>query len=225
MNACGVNSSSITLTWSRWMPQLREILAVRTEILADGRHRDRIAAEQLEVVGDVARAAAELAAHARHQERHVEDVHLVRQDVVLELVLEHHDGVVGERTADQRRHRAVVFAMGNRQARRAAAGPGAAPLRRRSGNGWRRCGQRARTASGARRRSRRMSPKRVLAWAFRVSLAATPATRCCLANAPVRPPLRTLRPSALTDPRLRCSRGSAACFPTTCPSTWARPTP
>ena len=60
------------------MPQLVELLAVRPEILADGRHRQRIGAEQLEVVGDVAGAAAELAAHARHQERHVQDVDLVR---------------------------------------------------------------------------------------------------------------------------------------------------
>ncbi len=83
----------------------REVLAVRREVLADGRHRQRIGAEQLEVVGDVAGAAAELAAHARHQERHVQHVHLVGQDVVLELVLEHHDGVVGQRAADQCRHR------------------------------------------------------------------------------------------------------------------------
>ena len=61
---------------------------VRAEIAADGGHRNGIAAEQLEVVGNVAGAAAELATHARHQEGHVQDVHLVRQDVVLELVRE-----------------------------------------------------------------------------------------------------------------------------------------
>jgi hypothetical protein len=87
----------------------REPVAVRAEVLAHGRHRDRVAAEQLEVVGDVAGAAAELAAHARHQEGHVEDVHLVRKDVVLELVREHHDGVVGQRAADQGCHRQIVL--------------------------------------------------------------------------------------------------------------------
>ena len=83
------------------MPTVLHPLAVRAEVLAARSPSDRLAAQQLEVVGDVAGAAAELAAHARHQERHVQDVHLVRQDVVLELVREHHDGVVGERSADQ----------------------------------------------------------------------------------------------------------------------------
>jgi DNA-binding protein YbaB len=73
-----------------------QMLAIRAEILADRAERDRIVAEQLQVVGDVARAAAELAAHARHEERHVEDVHLVREDVVPELVREDHDRVVGK---------------------------------------------------------------------------------------------------------------------------------
>ena len=80
---------------------LLHVLAIRAEVLADRGERDRVVAEELEVVGDVAGAAAELAAHARYQERNVQDVDLVRQDVFLELVLEHHDGVVGERTADQ----------------------------------------------------------------------------------------------------------------------------
>jgi hypothetical protein len=94
--------------------QALEPRPVGTEILADGRHRDRILAQQLEVVGDVAGAAAELAAHLRHQEGHVQDVHLVRQDVVLEMVLEHHDGVVGQGTADQGRHGAASGRRGRR---------------------------------------------------------------------------------------------------------------
>ena len=65
----------------------------------------RLAAQQLQVVGDVAGAAAEFAAHVRHQEGHVQDVDLFRQDVVLEVVVEHHDGVVGHGAADQSVHR------------------------------------------------------------------------------------------------------------------------
>ena len=53
-------------------------------------------------VGDVARAAAELAAHRRHEEADVQHVDLVRQDVVAEAALEGHDVVVGERAADER---------------------------------------------------------------------------------------------------------------------------
>ena len=105
MKHCGVNWFSNHAHAVEADPAFLEVLAIGREILADRGHRDRIAAEQLEVVGDVAGAAAELATHSRHQERHVQDVHLVGQDVVLELVLEHHDGVVGERTADQCRHR------------------------------------------------------------------------------------------------------------------------
>jgi hypothetical protein len=56
------------------------------------------------VVGDVAGAAAEFPAHVRHQEGHVQDVDLVGQDVVLEVVVEHHDGVVGDGAADQGTH-------------------------------------------------------------------------------------------------------------------------
>jgi len=78
----------------------QQVLAIGPEILPDGGQRQRIAAQELQVVGDVARTAAELAPHLRHQKGHVEDVDLVRKDVVLELVGEHHDGVVGQGTAD-----------------------------------------------------------------------------------------------------------------------------
>ncbi len=42
----------------------------------------RLAAQQMQVVGDVAGAAAPFAAQRRHQEADVQDVHLVRQDLV-----------------------------------------------------------------------------------------------------------------------------------------------
>ncbi|MNC89462.1 hypothetical protein D3C83_54010 [compost metagenome] len=88
--------------------ELLHALVVRQVIVPHGRHDQRIAAEQLEIVSNVAGAAAELAAQVRHQEGDVQDVQLVGQDVVLETVAEHHDGVVGDRAADQRAHR--VFA-------------------------------------------------------------------------------------------------------------------
>jgi hypothetical protein len=59
------------------------------------------AAETLEGVGDVGRAAAELALERRGEERHVQHVEAIGEDVVLEVTGEHHDGVVGHRTADQ----------------------------------------------------------------------------------------------------------------------------
>src|SRR5690606_26980906 len=87
--------------------QRGEMLVVGAEIAAHGAHRHRLATQQVQVVGDVAGEAAELPAHARHQERDVQDVHLVREDVVLELVRKHHDGVVGEGTTDQGGHQSV----------------------------------------------------------------------------------------------------------------------
>ena len=56
---------------------------VRPEVQTDAAHRIAHVAEQLQVVGDVARAAAELAPHLRHQERHVQHVELVGKDVLL----------------------------------------------------------------------------------------------------------------------------------------------
>ena len=53
-------------------------------------------AEQTQIVGDVGGTAAELAAQGRHQERHIEHVDLVRQDVFAKTPLEHHDVVVGD---------------------------------------------------------------------------------------------------------------------------------
>ncbi len=70
-------------------------------------------AQQLEVVRDVAGAAAELAPHVGHQERDIEDVDLVGQDVVAEAVAEHHDGVVGDGAADQGVHGAEACLSGS----------------------------------------------------------------------------------------------------------------
>ena len=82
-------------------------LASTAEIQTDAAHRITDVAEQLQVVRDVARAAAELPAHLGHQKRHVEHVQLVGKDVRFETVREHHDGVVGDRSTDEC---ALVFA-------------------------------------------------------------------------------------------------------------------
>src|SRR5262252_2145398 len=77
-------------------------LSVRAKVGTHRRHRHPVIAEKREVVGDVARAAAVLAAHLRHEERHVQDMDLVGQDVIGEAIAEHHDGVESERATDQR---------------------------------------------------------------------------------------------------------------------------
>ncbi len=97
--------------------------AVAGEVLADGGHGQRIAAEQLEIVGDVTGAASEFLSHLRNQERHAEHVHLVGQDVILEAIVEHHDVVIGNRTANQSCHgcRSLVIATTTAKARYSAA--------------------------------------------------------------------------------------------------------
>jgi hypothetical protein len=90
------------------MPSARaerlEPLEVALTVVADGSQHERIAAERAQRVGDVAGAAAPLAPHRRHQERHVQDVHLVGQDGFREAPRIGGDGVEGERAADQGRH-------------------------------------------------------------------------------------------------------------------------
>ena len=55
---------------------------------------------------------AEFAFHLRDQEGHIEDVDLVREDVIGELALEHHDGVEGDGTADESAHESVASVVG-----------------------------------------------------------------------------------------------------------------
>jgi hypothetical protein len=55
-------------------------------------------------VGDVAGTAAELASQRRHQERDVQDVHLVGQDLLRETAWKVGDGVEGQGATDQGGH-------------------------------------------------------------------------------------------------------------------------
>lgn len=67
-------------------------------------HGQAIRAQELHVVGDVARTAAELALHLRHHETHIQEVDFFRQDVVPEGIQKRHDMVIGEGAADKRSH-------------------------------------------------------------------------------------------------------------------------
>jgi len=80
---------------------------VRRKIVADRGHDQRVSAQHLQIVGDVARASAVFPAHFRHQKSDVEDMDLFGQDVFFELVFEHHDGVVSHGTANQCAHRYI----------------------------------------------------------------------------------------------------------------------
>ena len=101
MKACAVKASSTRLTYST-------VDALGLEPLA-GTDRNRgprspsaaRIAQQAQAVGDVRRAAAELAAHLGNQKGDVQDMDLVGQDVRLEVVGEHQNRVVGHGSADQ----------------------------------------------------------------------------------------------------------------------------
>ena len=79
---------------------LRHPVAVRAEVVPDRAHRVAVGLEQSQIVGDVAGAAAEIAAQRRHDEGDVQHVDPLRQDVVPESARVDHHRVVSERTAD-----------------------------------------------------------------------------------------------------------------------------
>jgi hypothetical protein len=63
---------------------------------ANGGHDQGLAAEVVQGVGDVACAAAKLAAQGGYEEGDVEDVELLRQDLLRKFAGESGDGVEGE---------------------------------------------------------------------------------------------------------------------------------
>ena len=81
-------------------------------VVPDCRHDERIVPKEPQGVGNVAGASAELAPHVGHQKGDIKNVELVRQYVVTESIPEHHDGVVGNRTADQRAHHVPEYGGG-----------------------------------------------------------------------------------------------------------------
>ena len=101
MKACAVYASATVRTYAVVAPHERRRCDVVVAVDADRRDDHRLAAERRQVVGDVAGAAAELAAQRRHQERDVQQVHLVGQDLVGEAPAEIRDAVEGERSTDE----------------------------------------------------------------------------------------------------------------------------
>jgi hypothetical protein len=95
-----------------------QVIEVGLTVLANRRDWPRRSVQQSQVVGDVAGASAELPAQRRYEERNVQDVHLVGQDVLLEAPREQHDRVEGERAADQCGHDGIKGKTDTGQSRR-----------------------------------------------------------------------------------------------------------
>ena len=80
----------------------RQPLHVADAVVSHRSHHDRLAAQTLEVVRDVAGAATPFAPHLADLKGDREDVRLAGQDVPGETIGKHHDGVERERSADKR---------------------------------------------------------------------------------------------------------------------------
>ena len=85
--------------------QLVQAIEIRQSIAANGGHDDGIPTQKTQVVSNVACTTTEFTAHGGNQEGHIQNVNLVRQDLVLKFALKVHDGVVSNRTADQASHK------------------------------------------------------------------------------------------------------------------------
>jgi hypothetical protein len=79
---------------------LLEPLYIVSAVVAHGSHGQRRAAQGLQAVGNVAGATAKVATQSGHQERHIQDVQLIGQDLLRKAPLEGHDGVKGQRATN-----------------------------------------------------------------------------------------------------------------------------
>ena len=83
----------------RVQSQLLDAAAVASEIAACGGQHQGPFAQQRQVVGDIAGAAAEFPPQLGNVEGYIEDMYLVREYALAEAAAKQHDAVVGERTA------------------------------------------------------------------------------------------------------------------------------
>ena len=77
---------------------------VRSEVVAHRREDQRVLAQLAQVIRDVSGHPAEVRVETLDVEGDVQDVKLVRQDVILEPVWKNHDVIQGERARDEDRH-------------------------------------------------------------------------------------------------------------------------
>jgi hypothetical protein len=88
-----------------------QALDVVAAVVSNRRHHHGITAKTLEVIGDVACAAAPLTAHFGNLKRDRQNVRLLGKNVARKAIGKHRDGVNRERAADQRAWRHVRKVM------------------------------------------------------------------------------------------------------------------
>ena len=75
--------------------------AIRREV---GTHRSKWqwrATKHVQIIRNITRHATKVFAHFWHEKRHIQHMHFVRQNVILEVVLKHHQGVIGKGAANK----------------------------------------------------------------------------------------------------------------------------
>src|SRR4051794_17957744 len=102
---CPVNTAHVGLSNT----EIIQPGGVRLVIVADGCHDQRIAAYHIQVISNVTCAAAKLTSHIRYQKRDVQNMNFLWQDMVLEMIVEHHYGVVRNRAADESIHLQIPY--------------------------------------------------------------------------------------------------------------------
>ena len=88
-------------------PQVVQSKEIGISVIANGGHDQRFTTQQLKIVGNVSRTPSELTAHFRYQECDIQNVDLLRQNMVLETIMKNHDVVVRDGAADERGHRVI----------------------------------------------------------------------------------------------------------------------
>jgi hypothetical protein len=84
--------------------QRAQALEIGRAVVAERGQNDGLAAERPQRVGDVPGAPAVFALQRGHEKRHIQDVQLLRKDLLGKAAVKRRDGVEGEGSADQGGH-------------------------------------------------------------------------------------------------------------------------
>ena len=84
--------------------QALQALNVSAAVVAQSGHRVGLATELVQAIGDIARAPTKVTPQSRHQKRHIQNVQLVRQDLLGKAPFKIHDGVKSQGSTNQRSH-------------------------------------------------------------------------------------------------------------------------
>ena len=88
-----------------------QVFGVICTVIAQCRDDLRLPAQQMQGVGDIARAATKFAPQLGHKKRDIQFMDLIGQDLVGKLAAKIHDAVKSQRATNHRCHRVVLFSL------------------------------------------------------------------------------------------------------------------